>query len=475
MVIVPTEKRFDRERSPVVLFTLVILNVLIFFFYQSNDDEKFFQALNGYEQLGYLDHEWPLFEDYLRAQPDGAPEELAELQQRFREGEREGLAFYLLNDSCFFPYLVENRRFLPASEDFGYWENREQIDDLIQSISFRRFGLVPRDHSWLTLLSHQFLHGGLMHLLGNMFFLLMCGFAVEAAIGPLRFLLFYLLSGVAGGVLHMALNGGSAVPLVGASGAISGVMAMYLGVFRLKKIEFFYWFFIFVGFFRAPALVILPFYIGKELYSYWTDVDSNVAFMAHVGGFLAGSAAVGIALLLKLRILDEEYIEEDQQAPPLQKDMAAVYGYLERFNFNGALKALEQVEQTYGKSFELSKLRYNILKLAPEQSLDDCVLELLQQERLRPAQLRQVGELWDQHQDLQHRLADDPLLKLGWRLTGLADIAAAEQIFGLLQGRDSHNRALGNFARKLARAHDERGNRRKRSSYEALAKQLSQA
>ena len=121
-----------------------------------------------------------------------------------------------------------------------------------------------------------------------MFFLVICGFAVEAAIGHLRFLLFYLFSGVVAGVSHAAMDLDSSSVLIGASGSVSAVMAMYLGVFRFKKIEFFYWFFIFVGYFRAPALLILPFYIGKELVQFYTEAGSNVAFMAHAGGFVAG-------------------------------------------------------------------------------------------------------------------------------------------------------------------------------------------
>jgi len=470
MVIIPTEKRFDWERAPVALFSIVLLNLLIFVGYQSNDDEKFHQALGAYERLGYLDHEWPIFEHYL--EPETAPDTLTQYRMLYAQGARIELSYYLLSDAQFFPYLRTHRADLPASEDFAYWQNRADIDAKIQSMSNLAFGLKPSDLHPITLLTHQFLHGSLMHLAGNLFFLVVCGFAVEAAIGHLRFLLFYLLSGVAGGLLYMALNTESGTTLVGASGAISGVMAMYLGVFRLRKIEFFYWFFIFVGFFRAPALLVLPFYIGKELYSYATDLDSNVAFMAHTGGFLSGAALMIGALMLNRTLLDEAYIEDDQQANPAQKALARIYAHIEKFQFGAALKAIEQSVAAQGDSFELALLRYNLLKLEPGEAYQRCTLALLKADRLRPTQLKQVAKIWHDNPDLGRQLGDDELLKLGWRLTGLADIGAAEGIFALLQQRDNPGRGLANFARKLAVVHDGLGNPMKKKQYANLAIQL---
>src|SRR5690606_22718779 len=240
-------------------------------------------------------------------------------------------------------------------------------------------GLIPAEMEPLSFISYQFLHGDIMHLLGNMFFLVVCGFAVEAAIGHLRFLLFYLITGIAGGLLHALLNPESSTTLVGASGAVSGVMAMYLGVFRLRKIEFFYWFFIFVGYFRAPALLILPVYVGKELVDYFSDGDSNVAFMAHVGGFVAGAALIAATLLLRPRLVDTEYVEQDQERDPFQEGLARVYGYIENFQFQPALKAVQLMIEEYGPRFELALLRCNLLKIERGEAFKSALLDVLAQ------------------------------------------------------------------------------------------------
>ncbi|WP_421864316.1 rhomboid family intramembrane serine protease [Motiliproteus sp.] len=476
MVILPTEKRFEWEHAPVVLFCIVLLNILIFALYQSNDDAKFERALVSYEQLQYLDYEWPIFETYLSEQGDGSDsQQLQDLRELYQQQHTAELGYYVLSDAGFYHYLKANRQTLPVPEDFGYWENRAEIHDQIQSVSYLAYGLKPNDLNPITLLTHQFLHGDTMHLMGNLFFLVICGFAVEAAIGHWRFLLFYLISGAAGGLLYMALNLNSPTTLVGASGAISGVMAMYLGVFRLKKIEFFYWFFIFVGYFRAPALFILPFYIGKELYSYMTDLDSNVAFMAHTGGFLAGGLLIMLALVINSRMLDEEYIEEDQQIDPRQQDLAQIYLYLEKYRFDSALKAIDKAVQKYGPGFDFSLLRYNLLKLKQGDAYNESVLAILREDRLRPHQLKVVDQIWHDNPELQSQLDDETLLKLGWKLTALPDISTADQIFALLNSRETRGRPLGHLARKLARMHGDLGNNLKQKRYAGIADQLQQA
>ena len=152
----------------------------------------------------------------------------------------------ILSDNTF-TEQVEKSELYSDSAHRRLLDQRRKAVQMLRSTSIARYGLVPSDIRITTLFSHQFMHAGVMHLLGNMVFLILCGFAVEAAIGHWQFLLFYLLSGLAGGLLFTAFDAEGTRPLVGASGAISGVMAMYLWVFRLKKIEFFYWFYAFVG------------------------------------------------------------------------------------------------------------------------------------------------------------------------------------------------------------------------------------
>lgn len=155
------------------------------------------------------------------------------------------------------------------------------------------FGTVPRKQDWLTLITSQFLHGGLGHFLGNMWFLWIYGDNVEDILGSARYALFYLLCGVAGGLLHVATNWGSAVPAIGASGAIAGVMGAYLIKFPQSRILMFTFpFFLF----ELPATFVLLFWVAMQVLGGFGTygAESGTAFFAHIGGFVAGMILVNV-------------------------------------------------------------------------------------------------------------------------------------------------------------------------------------
>jgi hypothetical protein len=148
----------------------------------------------------------------------------------------------------------------------------------------------------LPFLTSMFLHGDWLHLLGNMWFLWIFGDNVEDYLGHARFLLFYLLCGLAASVAHLAFNWNSTIPTLGASGAIAGVLGAYLLLFPGARIlTFFPYFF----FFEVPAYVILIYWFVLQLIrgaatSLAEAAGGGVAWWAHVGGFVAGLALVKI-------------------------------------------------------------------------------------------------------------------------------------------------------------------------------------
>lgn len=143
----------------------------------------------------------------------------------------------------------------------------------------------------VTLVTSMFLHGGVMHLIGNMAFLWIFGDNVEDAMGHLRFLVFYLLTGVIAGLAHIAMNPDSTVPAVGASGAISGVLGAYLVLHPKAQVLT-----VFVRVLvTLPAFVVLGLWIGFQLVSAYLDPGrevGGVAWWAHIGGFVAGALLV---------------------------------------------------------------------------------------------------------------------------------------------------------------------------------------
>lgn len=171
-----------------------------------------------------------------------------------------------------------------------------------------RFGMIPgtifgnvlidpRVHrlpAVATIFTSMFLHGGLFHLLGNMLYLWIFGANIEASVGHKRYLIFYLLCGFAAAVAQMFSMPSSEVPMIGASGAISGVLGAYFVLSPRANIKVLLVLIIFFTVINLPAFIVLGFWFIVQLLSQ-AGADPNepgVAFMAHIGGFIAGAILV---------------------------------------------------------------------------------------------------------------------------------------------------------------------------------------
>jgi membrane associated rhomboid family serine protease len=150
---------------------------------------------------------------------------------------------------------------------------------------------VGESPAWTTLFSSMFLHGGWLHLIGNMWFLWVFGNNIEDSTGKLRFLAFYLLTGIAAALAQVAVNPDSPIPMVGASGAISGVMGAYIVLYPKVRVHML----VFLGFFitriQVPAYLMLGYWFLLQLLGglpTLQDESGGIAFWAHAGGFVAG-------------------------------------------------------------------------------------------------------------------------------------------------------------------------------------------
>ncbi len=147
---------------------------------------------------------------------------------------------------------------------------------------------------WVTLFTSMFIHGGLLHILGNMLYLWIFGDNVEDSMGHLKFLIFYLACGVIAAYSQVMINPNSTVPIVGASGAIAGVLGAYLMLFpyaRVLTVVLFFWF---IRLVEVPAMLLLGFWFIYQLLlaPMGTGAGGGVAFFAHIGGFIAGALLV---------------------------------------------------------------------------------------------------------------------------------------------------------------------------------------
>jgi membrane associated rhomboid family serine protease len=137
----------------------------------------------------------------------------------------------------------------------------------------------------LTLITACFLHGGFMHLGGNMLYLWIFGNNIEDTLGPIRFIVFYLVGGVIANMSHVITEPSSTLPMIGASGAIAAILGAYLMLFPNAKIVVFLWFIFIWQVIRVPAVIVLAIWFLLQVLGMGGE---GVAWMAHIGGFVAG-------------------------------------------------------------------------------------------------------------------------------------------------------------------------------------------
>jgi membrane associated rhomboid family serine protease len=169
-------------------------------------------------------------------------------------------------------------------------------DDLNEFLTV--YGVVPAYFAWPTLITSMFLHGGWMHVIGNMWYLWIFGDNVEDSLGHGRFIVFYLLCGIVAAFGQILIEPGSTLPTIGASGAIAGVMGAYFVLYPQSRVLTLLTLIIFWEVVELPAIVLLGFWFLMQLFSAGTIAmtastgGGGVAFMAHVAGFLFGVAGV---------------------------------------------------------------------------------------------------------------------------------------------------------------------------------------
>jgi membrane associated rhomboid family serine protease len=187
---------------------------------------------------------------------------------------------------------------------------QSSLSDGAQEEFVYTFGLVPAYFSFVTVFTSMFVHGGIAHIAGNLLFLWIFGDNVEDRLGHLRFLLFYLLCGFLAALSQLLLDPGSTVPMVGASGAIAGVMGAYLVLYPHSRVLMLFPFPVFL--FELPAVAFLGIWffvqflngIGQLPVFQQDQISGGVAFWAHVAGF-----AAGVVLVVFMRHPERQKVE----------------------------------------------------------------------------------------------------------------------------------------------------------------------
>lgn len=362
MLIIPLEGKLSLRNPPAATLLIILATCFVFFFVQSEDGEKLGKAVNYYFESGLARIELPRYVEYLETETGRRPE----------TGDLSGYnpqAFELLmemqQNNEFMQSLHSEKIIPPGSADYNPWRSRRtQFNNLLSRTTTRGYGLVPAEIEPWMFVTMMFLHGGLWHLLGNMVFLWIVGCVLEMGLGRLLYILVYILGGVFAAVFYFAVHHNSYVPSIGASGAISALMGALAMLYGFTRIRVFFTTGFYFDYFRMPALLLLPFWLGKELLAFFLGSTGGVAYMAHAGG-LIGGAALGAGCR---RILGEDAKSFFEEAPhdPVPEMLEKAGGKISAVDFQGARQILQEILSLDPGNEEAMRLLFNIEKQHPD-------------------------------------------------------------------------------------------------------------
>ena len=202
----------------------------------------------------------------------------------------------------FFPYKDDNPRILIPYVTYGLiglnlfiflFQFSMGINNAeAEAIFIYSYGLIPAEFSIINIFTSMFIHGSIAHIIGNMWFLWIFGDNVESVLGHVKYALFYILCGIIAAITQILIDPSSNIPMVGASGAIAGVLGLYMMRFPHARVHVFAFIIIFFTTFRVPAIIVLGFWFFNQLTngmgSLGLDTTGGVAWFAHIGGFITG-------------------------------------------------------------------------------------------------------------------------------------------------------------------------------------------
>ncbi|MDR2837415.1 MAG: rhomboid family intramembrane serine protease [Azonexus sp.] len=367
MFLMPYLRNVTRPHIPFGVILLVLVNAFVFFGLQSRDEGRYQRAFAYYEQSVLPGLELPAYEDYLKKMRRA--DDLRRFEQLGKIRETRFIAIRLMNDDeDFLRHLRAGRIILPDHADYLAWQAaRRQFDQLMAGVTIERYAFHTSQPSWLTAITHQYLHGGAGHLIGNMVVLIVLAPAVEALVGTGVFLLLYTLGGLAAVGMYWLLATADA-GLVGASGAISAVMGAFAVLLRWRRIPFFYFVLVYFDIVTAPALLALPVWLANEaLQMYWNG-NSHIAYSAHFGGLLAGALlAWPLVKRAQARLLPEP--GKAKNAPAAAKTAPQYLAEARRATGGGAF---DQARRAYASAalqpdsnLAVWSECFNVLKLSP--------------------------------------------------------------------------------------------------------------
>jgi membrane associated rhomboid family serine protease len=425
MLILPLHRPLTRANFPLATAILILINVLVFFGFQLADDAALSAAQEHYLKSGLAQYEGPAYETYLER--TGRKEELAELRAIPEEVRAYVMFQETLTDTGFARELHAGTLLQDAKKRADWQPLRERQETLRGKVFTLRHVLRSSEIDPWRMLSSAFLHGGLMHLLGNMIFLGALGLLVEGSLGPLRFTGLYLLGALGSSAVSLAWRWGEAGGGLGASGAIAALMGGFCVIWGRQPVRFFYWFGVLFDYVRAPAIWLLPIWLGWELYNLFAHDELAIGFDAHAGGLVTG-ALLGVALVTT-RQVRRDFIEDAGSEASSDERWEQAQLHLGKLQLAEADALLVSLQQEQPHRLDVALARYRVAQNGPQRALRAArANDVLRIPAADAAAARLQSELLAQAPELQPDTAQCAVLAQRWLQLGQAD--AVERLLG---------------------------------------------
>jgi len=456
MLIIPLTGNISKKNPPVVTIGIIFVCCFVYFVIQSNDARRYAEAHEFYLNSGLAKTEVSAYLAYLvttrqdkRAEALAKKEELSE-QVLFAYCQR------MAADTEFSHRLVNDEIITAGREGYPEWKKLRRVyDRMLSRVVAVAYGFKPASPSYVSAVTHMFLHGSFLHLLGNMIFLWLVGCALELGYGRLLYAAMYLLTGLLAVGLFSLVYATNAMPLIGASGAIAGLMGAYTLLYGLRKIKIFYSVGFYFNYTQVPALVLLPLWIANECFQLKFGGPSQVAYVAHLGGLISGALFGFMSRKFLGKVADHEAVPDGggQETASLLDHALEKMGKLD---MDGARALLEKVlDKDPGNTKALTQL-FHIDKLNPESDrfhlTASRVLLRLCDDREEHASLYPV---FQEYCRLAPRLRlEQPLLcRIGSILAAQGHPEDGERILALLLRKDPKSAGIPTGILNLARAY----------------------
>lgn len=468
MLLVPLSDRISWKNPPYLTLSLILLNCLVFFSFQLSDNRKQYETTVFYFESGLAEVEVRGYIDYLNGLPsnEGAVIDPDDVDEK----SRYAYSTAIMADAVFLKKLRSGQIITAAMPHYSEWKaHRAEYDARMSDVVTYRFGFKPGFPTTATMFTHMFLHGGLGHLLGNMVFLWLAGCLVESAMKRPYFVPAYIFTGISAVCLFWAFHLNSGIPMVGASGAISGLMGMLTILYGKNRIKVFYSLGFYFNYLKVPAIILLPIWVGTELFYVFRGGPGNVAYLAHVGGFLGGAVAA-LSIIKVFRASKPEAIKEapEDRSPLLIEQALKAAGELK---IKEALGILDQALTEYPGHLEMLKHQYKIARMDPENTDFHTIAgKLLKAYCGFDGNYPKARELYDDYSKAveKPRLSLQVYVRLTAVYISLGDTDSAEKFIALFLKRRSDIPELPVILLKLVLAFREKGNGEKHERYRGI-------